>query len=202
MKKLLIIILFFITGIASAQTYSNSWIDYSKTYFKFKVGENGLYHITQSTLNSIGLGNIPAEQFQLWRNGKQVAIYTNPTTGPLPSGGFIEFWGVMNDGKTDTKLYRVPDYQLTDHTSLQTDTAAYFLTVNPSGNNLRITDVPNPVASNTLAPEPYFMNKKANYFKTQLNPGYAAVVGSYVYSSSYDIGEGWASADIYPVPAA
>jgi hypothetical protein len=42
------------------------------------------------------------------------------------------------------------------------------------------------------------MNKKANYFKTQWSPGYAAVVGSYVYSSSYDIGEGWASADIYP----
>ena len=42
------------------------------------------------------------------------------------------------------------------------------------------------------------MNKKANYFKNQLSPGYAAVVGSYVYSSSYDIGEGWVSSDIYP----
>lgn len=198
MKKLLIIILFFISGIAEAQTYSNSWVDYSKTYYKFKVGQNGLYHISQASLNSIGLGNIPAEQFQLWRNGEQVAIYTSNATGVLPPGGFIEFWGKMNDGKIDTKLYRVTDYQLSDHFSLQTDTAAYFLTVNPAGNNLRFTDAPNNVAANTLTPEPYFMNKKGNYFRTQLNPGYARIVGSYVYSSSYDIGEGWVSADIYP----
>jgi hypothetical protein len=198
MKKLLTIILFLLSGMAQAQTYSNSWIDYNKTYYKFKVGENGLYHITQSALTSIGLGNVPAEQFQLWRNGEQVAIYTSNNTGPLSSNGFIEFWGIMNDGKIDSKLYLVPDYQLSDHVSLQTDTSAYYLTVNPSGNNARFTDAPNDVASNTLAAEPYFMNKKANYFKTQLNPGYARVVGSYVYSSSYDIGEGWVSADIYP----
>ncbi|MDP4286180.1 MAG: C25 family cysteine peptidase [Bacteroidota bacterium] len=198
MKKFLIILSIFITGIASAQTYSNGWIDYNKTYYKFKVGTNGLYHITQSTLNSLGLGNVPAEQFQLWRNGKEVALYTSIVTGILPSGGFIEFWGTMNDGKIDTKLYRVADYQLTDHTSLQTDTSAYFLTVNPAGTNLRYSDAPNNVAANTLAPEPYFMNIKANYFKSQLSPGYAAVVGSYVYSSSYDIGEGWVSPDIYP----
>ena len=197
MKKFLIIFFIFTTGAAAAQTYSNSWIDYSKTYYKFKVATNGLYHISQSTLNSIGLGNIPAEQFQLWRNGQEVALYTSSPTGPLPSGGFIEFWGMMNDGKIDTKLYRVADFQLTDHTSLQTDTAAYFLTVN-AATNLRYLDAPNNVSTNTLTPEPYFMNKKANYFKTQLSPGYAAIVGSYVYSSSYDIGEGWVSADIYP----
>ena len=198
MKKLLVIVFTFISAIATAQTYSNSWIDYSKTYYKFKVAANGLYHISQSTLNTLGLGNIPAEQFQLWRNGEEVALYTSAATGALPSGGYIEFWGMMNDGKIDTKLYRVADFQLTDHTSLQTDTASYFLTVNPAGNNLRFSDAANNVAANTLAPEPYFMNKKANYFKTQLSPGYAAIVGSYVYSSSYDIGEGWVSADIYP----
>lgn len=198
MKKLLTILFILITGIASAQTYSNSWIDFNKTYYKFKVGTDGLYHINQSTLNSLSLGNIPAEQFQLWRNGQEVLLYTSSATGPLPANGYIEFWGRMNDGKIDTKLYRVADYQLTDHTSLQTDTAAYFLTVNPAGNNLRYTDAVNNVAGNTLQPEPYFMNVRGNYFKNQLSPGYAAVVGSYVYSSSYDIGEGWASADIYP----
>src|SRR6185312_12567704 len=197
MKKL--IALFFVFMIAQAHAqYSNSWIDYNKTYYKFTVGANGIYHITQSTLNNLGLGNIPAEQFQLWRNGQEVSLYTSSPSGPLPAGGFIEFWGQMNDGKADTKLYRVADYQLTDHTSLQTDTAAYFLTVNPAGNNLRYTDNPNNVAGTTLTPEAYFMNVKGNYFKNQLNPGYAQSVGSYVYSSSYDIGEGWSSPDIYP----
>ncbi|MEO8819723.1 MAG: C25 family cysteine peptidase [Ginsengibacter sp.] len=198
MKKLLTILFILITGIASAQTYSNSWIDFNKTYYKFKVGADGLYHIDQTTLSSLGLETIPAEQFQLWRNGQEVSLYTSSATGPLPANGYIEFWARMNDGKIDTKLYRVADYQLTDHTSLQTDTAAYFLTVNPAGNNLRYTNAVNNVAGNTLQPEPYFTNVRGNYFKNQLSPGYAAVVGSYVYSSSYDIGEGWASADIYP----
>lgn len=197
MKKLIALFFMFIIAQANAQ-YSNSWIDYNKTYYKFTVGANGLYHITQSTLNNLGLGNIPAEQFQLWRNGQEVSLYTSVPSGPLPAAGFIEFWGQMNDGKVDTKLYRVADYQLTDHTSLQTDTAAYFLTVNPAANNLRYTDNANNVAGTTLTPEPYFMNVKGNYFKNQLNPGYAQSVGSYVYSSSYDIGEGWASPDIYP----
>lgn len=198
MKKLLVIFFTFLTAIVNAQTYSNSWIDYSKTYYKFKVATNGLYHITQSTLNNLGLGNIPAEQFQLWRNGQEVTLYTSVPSGLLPSGGYIEFWGQMNDGKPDTKLYRVTDYQLSDHYSLQTDTAAYFLTVNPTGNNLRYIDDANNVAGTTLTPEPYFMNVKANYFNEKLNPGYALSPGTYVYSSSYDIGEGWTSEDIYP----
>jgi len=93
MKKLLVIFFTFLSAIGSAQTYSNSWIDYSKTYYKFKVGISGLYHITQSTLNSLGLGNIPAEQFQLWRNGQEVTLYTNTPTGPLPAGGYIDSGG-------------------------------------------------------------------------------------------------------------
>src|SRR6185312_15781076 len=170
MKKLIALFFIFICGIAGAQTYSNNWIDYNKTYYKFSIGTDGLYHITQSALNFLGLSNIPAEQFQLWRNGAEVPLYTSVSTGPLPANGYIEFWGQTNDGKMDTKLYINPDYQLSDHYSLQTDTAAYFLTVNPEG----------------------------NYFKNQINPGFASLVGSYVYSSSYDIGEGWTSNDIYP----
>lgn len=196
MKKL--IALFFVFMFVQSYSQTNSWIDYNKTYYKFYVGSNGLYHISQSALANSGLGNIPAEQFQLWRNGQEVMVYTSVASGIFPSDGYIEFWGQMNDGKMDTKLYRVPDYQLSDYYSLETDTAAYFLTVNPAGNNLRYTNGPNNVSGTTLSPEPYFMNVKGNYYKNQLNPGYARYVGSYVYSSSYDIGEGWTSFDVTP----
>ncbi|HEY8658235.1 MAG TPA: C25 family cysteine peptidase [Hanamia sp.] len=199
MKKLIPLLFIFISAVGYSQPYSNSWIDYNKTYYKFTLAQNGLCHIPQSTLNALGLGNIPAEQFQLWRNGEEVTLYTSSPTGPLSPSGYIEFWGRMNDGKIDTKLYLNPDYQLSDHYSLQTDTVAYFLTVNPSGSNLRYTDSPNNVAGNTLAPELYFMNIKGNYFKNKLNPGKANVVtSSYVYSAAYDIGEGWTSNDVYP----
>ena len=58
-----------------------------------------VFRIQQSALNSIGLGNTPAEQFQLWRNGEEVSLYTSAATGPLGPSGYIEFWGLMNDGK-------------------------------------------------------------------------------------------------------
>ncbi|MEP6928085.1 MAG: C25 family cysteine peptidase [Ginsengibacter sp.] len=198
MKKILLVSFVFISAAVFAQPYGNSWIDYSKTYFKFNVGKDGLFRIQQTVLNSFGLGNIPAEQFQLWKNGEEVSLYTSVATGPLSSGGYIEFFGLMNDGKNDTKLYRNPDYQLSDHFSLQTDTAAYFLTVNPSGNNLRFVNSPNNVSGNTLPQEQYFMNTKGFYYKSVINAGYGLNLGSYVYSSSYDIGEGWTSNDIFP----
>ena len=199
MKKLLLILLLFTSAIANSQSYSNSWIDFNKTYYKFPVAKDGVCHISQSTLQTLGLGNIPAEQFQLWRNGEQVTLYTSSATGPLPATGYIEFWGKMNDGKIDTKLYLDPDYQLSDRYSLLTDTAAYFLTVNPEGNNLRFIDDENNVTGTSLSPEPYFMNTKGNYFRERINPGNASVAeGSYLYSSSYDMGEGWSSLDVTP----
>jgi len=201
MKKIILILFIFSVVKGFSQT-SNSWIDFNKTYYKFSVAKDGLYHIDRSTLQTLGLENIPAEQFQLWRNGEEVTLYTSAASGVLPAEGFIEFWGKMNDGKTDTRLYLLPDYQLSDHYSLLTDTASYFLTVNPSGNNSRFSDAQNNVANNTLAPEPYFMNTKGNYYRTRINPGRADVAdGIYLYSSSYDMGEGWSSGDVYPAQA-
>ena len=197
MKKLLLSIFILLSITGYCQT-NNSWINYNKTYYKFKVGASGLYRISQATLSSIGLGNTSADQFQLWRNGEEVRLYTTSASGPLAPSGYIEFWGEMNDGKKDNKLYLNTDYQLSDHWSLETDTAAYFLTVNTTGSNLRYTDAANNVTGTTLTPEPYFMNTKGVYFRSTLNPGYAAVVGEYVYSSSYDIGEGFTSNGISP----
>src|SRR5215217_4699461 len=101
MKKLLLGLLLITSFIAKAQVYNNEWIDYSKTYYKFKVGRTGLYRIPQSLLFSAGLSSTPAEHFQLWRNGKQVPIYTSVPSGALSSSDYIEFWGQMNDGKPD-----------------------------------------------------------------------------------------------------
>jgi hypothetical protein len=198
MKRFILIFFTFLTAVGYAQTYPNSWIDYNKTYYKFAVGKSGLSQISQAVLAGKGLGNIPAEQFQLWRNGAQISLYTSVASGTLSPTDYIEFWGEMNDGKVDTKLYRTQDFQLSDHFSLQTDTASYFLTVNPLGNNFRFTDSPNNVATNALPAELYFMDVKGIYYNAKINPGYGVPAGTYLYSSSYDIGEGWTSNDIYP----
>jgi hypothetical protein len=197
MKRILLILLICTGFLAKGQVYNNEWIDYSKTYYKFKIGSNGLYRISQAVLNSNGLGSIPAENFQLWSNGQEIPLYTSVATGPLSGSDYIEFWGEMNDGKADKQLYRDPDYQLNDHWSLQTDTASYFLTVNPAGSNKRLVNTANNVSGNTLSPEPYFMYTLGNYFKNKINTGWAALVqNSYVYSSAYDKGEGWTSDNI------
>ncbi|MEI9808506.1 MAG: hypothetical protein WDO16_11900 [Bacteroidota bacterium] len=197
MKRILLLLLTIATLAAKAQVYNNEWIDYSKTYYKFKVAATGLYRISQPALATIGIGNTPAEHFQLWRNGQQIPVYTSVQTGTMGASDYIEFWGEMNDGKPDNIMYRLPDYQLNDKYSLQTDTAAYFLTVNPSGSNLRLQPTVNNVAGNVLSPEPYFKATVGRYYKDRIHNGRSELVGdSYTYSSSYDYGEGWASNDL------
>ncbi|MFN2439515.1 MAG: C25 family cysteine peptidase, partial [Chitinophagaceae bacterium] len=196
MKKVLFILSFLTGFIVHGQVYNNEWIsDYNKTYYKFKVGKTGLYRIPQPTLAAAGLGATPAQHFQLFRNGKEIPIYISATAGVLSGTDYIEFWGEMNDGKPDKGLYRRPDYQLNDKWSLETDTATYFLTTN-TGVNLRLQASANNVAGNTLPVEPYFMHKVGRHFRDRINPGYAVNVGEYLYSSAYDKGEGWSSADI------
>lgn len=197
MKRILLALLTVLTLSAGAQTYNNEWIDYSKTYYKFKIAANGLYRIPQSALAAIGLQNVNANDFQLWRNGTMIPIYTSAQNEPLNAGGYIEFWGEMNDGKPDLPLYRQPDFQLNDKWSLQTDSAAYFLTVNPGGNNRHYANTVNNVAANTLPAEPYFIHTAGNYLKTRINLGRSEIVGkSATYSSSYDQGEGYTTNDL------
>ncbi|MFT3701006.1 MAG: C25 family cysteine peptidase [Agriterribacter sp.] len=197
MRKYLLFILIVSCGVARAQ-YNNEWIDYNKTYYKFSVAKNSVNRISQASLQSIGLQNTPSEQFQLWRNGAQIPLYTSVASGTLGSNDYLEFWGEMNDGKPDINLYSNINYQLSDKWSLETDTASYFLTVNPAGNNLRLVNQTNNVAGNVLPAEPYFMYTAGRYFKNKINAGYAQIVTEYIYSSVYDRGEGYTSDDIYP----
>jgi Peptidase family C25/CARDB len=198
MKKLFTIIMLLYGLNGFAQPFNNEWVDPAKTYYKFKTNRTGLFRIPQTTLAGLGLVATPAEQFKMWRNGKEVALYTTVPSGALPANGYIEFWSDANDGKPDLPLYRDPKFQHTDKLSLQTDTVVYFLTVDPVAANLRMTDVNNDVAGNVLPVEPYFMYTSGRYFSEKMNPGFAAVVGTQVFSSSYDQGEYFSTANILP----
>jgi len=193
MKRLLLAVLYLcICSCAMSQAYNNEWIDFSKTYYKFKLGTTGVTRISQSVLAGAGLSEADAGSFQLWRNGKQVPIYTSVISGPLPSNGFIEFYGQQNDGYPDKPLYFHSSYFLNGTYSLFTDTATYFLTVAPGGSNLRVADAPNNVASNLLAPEPYFMCRNGSYFKNVQGVGpFLDVDGAYIETSAFDAGAFW-----------
>jgi hypothetical protein len=197
MKRIIPFLLLLLSLSATAQ-YNNEWIKYSQPYFKFKIANEGLYRISKATLDAAGIGNTNVQNFELWKNGKQVPFYTTTSSGPLGAGGYIEFWGEGNDGQPDKALYRNPAYQHNTKYSLFTDTAIYFLSVSSTQSGFSYTDPGNNVAGNVLPAESYFMYKASTYFKYHLNPGFAAVVGEYVYSSSYDKGEFWSSPDVSP----
>jgi len=194
MKRVLLPLFICISLFTQSQALYNEWIDYSKTYYKFKVAATGLYRIPQTALSTIGLGSTPAEQFQLWRNGQQVPIYTSIQTGPMGSSDYIEFWGEMNDGKPDKDLYRIQDHQINDKWSLESDTVIYFLTTN-AGTNFRLTPASNGLPT-AMTPDPFFLYTTGTYYREKYHLGYAAVVGEYVNASDYENGEGFTCNDM------
>lgn len=200
MKKIVLAILVLCTvQLTLAQSYYNEWIDYSKTYYKLTVHTSGLHRISQATLQSAGLGTVAAQNFQLYRNGVQVPIYTTQATGILGISDYIEFCGTPNDGKMDKDLYNDPTSQINDRFNLINDTAAYFLTTNINTvQNLRLTTTANNVAGNVLPKDQNFIYTYGFYHQNMLHPGFAAVVGEYLHASAYDKGEGWTSNELGP----
>lgn len=195
MKKILLPFLLLLSFAASAQL-NNSWIDYSKTYYKFKLSADNVCRISKSALDGAGIAAATnADYFQLWKNGVQVRLYTSVSGAPLGAADYIEFWGERNDGKADKPLYKKPEFQLADKYSLETDTSTYFLTVNPAGGNLRFATAAN-TAPSAATPDAYFMRKADFYYNTQLNHGFGKDFGEYVYSAAYDDGEGYTSGEI------
>ena len=183
-------------GMVQAQSFQNGWIKYGLTYYKFKIAQDGLYKIDQPTLARLGLAQTPVTQFSLWRNGVEVPLYTTSQSGTLSAEGYLEFWGEANDGSTDQSLYNSPEHQLNERWSLFTDSASYFLTADPSSVHPRLQPFANviPVGATPLS---YFIHTQDFSFRERINEGAAAVVGSYIYSSAFDPGEGWSSNDLY-----
>jgi hypothetical protein len=198
MKKIFTLLLLFVAFATHAQQFNNEWIRHNQTYYKFKVGAAGVYRIPKAALDAAGIGNTQVQFFELWRNGEPVPFYPSVMSGTLPADGYIEFWGKPNDGKPDAPMYREPAFQHTKNTSLLNDTAVYFLSINTNQSGFMIFDAMNDVSSNTLPVEPYFTHTVGSYYRARINPGLAAVVGEYVYSSSYDKGEFWSTAPIAP----
>lgn len=204
MKKiqLSLLLLFILNGLFAQ--FHNEWIDYNKTYYKIQTASDGIYRITKTTLDAAGLGNINAQDFQLWHNGTEAPVYTSKNTGPLGPGDYLEFFGEKNDGKADRALYRNQNNHLTDKTSLFTDTTIFFLTVNTGGINKRFQTITNDLGGVLPQPAAYvwgtvrhdYQNRSTN--RPYVNKGEAVNYGEYVYSSSYEKGEMMSSDDIYP----
>ena len=90
--------------ISTAQVYNNEWIDYNKTYYKFKIGTTGLYRITQATLIQLAWEMLQQRPFSYGETGNRFHYIRQCLPDHSGSSDYIEFWGEMNDGKPDNAV--------------------------------------------------------------------------------------------------
>ncbi len=186
----------FSSSFAFAQSFGNEWINYGQTYFKIKVTADGLYRIPFNTLNTAipNLNTANPKNFALYRNGQEVPIYVS-TNFPFTTSDYIDFYGKKNTGDIDSMLYEASTAQPHTYYSLFTDTSVYFLTINSSNNNLRLTYTPNDTISPMPAAEDYFWHTNKVFYLNRYFEGKSYYFnGDYMYKSIYDEGEGYGSA--------
>src|SRR5688500_9000817 len=98
-KRLLLFLLVLLTGglavPAHAQvSYGHEWINFNQPYYKVMVTRNGLFRMDHQYLAAAGLTDANPRNLQLFRRGKEVAIYVHgEADGRLDAGDYVEFFG-------------------------------------------------------------------------------------------------------------
>lgn len=173
--------------VSKSQTYENDWINYGQQYFKVKVWQNGIYRISGTDLQFSGvpIGSIDPRKVQVFHNGQEEYIHLEgESDGVFNGSDFIEFFGSMNDGSMDTRLYSDSTWQPQPQYSLYTDTAVYFITWSSTTNGRRLTAV-NDNNYPAYTPASYFIRESY----VMQNYGYNR--GMNQNSIDYTESEGW-----------
>ena len=181
----------------NAQSIGNEWINYKQSYFKIKITQKGIYRINHEELKTSGFPvNINPQKIQLFRNGKEQAIFIKGEEDKqLNEGDFIEFYAEGNDGSLDSLLYTPTNAQPHQYYSLYTDTASYFLTYhidNQIGKRAKIFQKAN---TENLKSEPFHLEESLQLFTSSYSEGQPEPIGaslnSGVLNSNYSYGRGW-----------
>lgn len=178
-----------------AQQYGNEWIDYNKTYYKFKVGKEGIYRINKNALDAAGVpATVSGGNFILYRNGQEVTVYTT-TTGTFGASDYIEFFGAKNDGSFDKGLFQDPSWQSDPGASLFSDTACYFLTYDNQSNHQRYIQNTDPIPASPPAAEVSCIATSANHYRDHFLSGRSYSSDDQLFSSQFDVAEGFVYED-------
>ncbi|MFH1320028.1 MAG: C25 family cysteine peptidase [Bacteroidota bacterium] len=197
MNKYLLVLFSFILlfGIefhhASAQQFSNDWINYSRQYYKFKIIEDGIYRIDSITLANAGinLSAIDPRNFQIIGRGDSLYIHVEGEgNGVFNSTDFIEFYAKKNDGWLDTALYNDHSWQANHNYSLFNDTAVYYLTWINSNSLMRMIPETAINFGNYNAASYFIKEARQDYTSTYYG-GYFDSNG--IYDPEYTEAEGW-----------
>ena len=186
----------------STPVYGNEWIESSRTYYKFKVAQKGLFRIQKSTLDAAGIPvGTAGSAFKMFRDGQQVPLWVSSGSSALGAGDYIEFYGTPANGKIETTLYASPAEQPNDRISMHNDTAAYFLTYDGAGTgHFRFAEVANTIPTNPGSPAAWCWGSSTVSYRNAWLPGRNLVGGCGVnedhtmYSPQYETGEGFVNA--------
>ncbi|MFW5850710.1 MAG: C25 family cysteine peptidase [Bacteroidota bacterium] len=186
MRRIYIIICV-ILGVCSyafSQQYANGWIDYSQTYYRIPVIQDGVYKITHTDLIShgISIGDFDPRSIQIFHKGESIPVFVyGQDDGIFNSSDYIEFYAEKNTGWLDTAIYKT-GIPLNPNYSLYNDTASYFLCF-----------------ANTISAERYDTSRNTNF--SGLTPlSYCLKTSRANYTSEYNNslnaayilnGEGW-----------
>ncbi len=174
---------------AAAQSgpYGNEWIVPSQPYFKIKVTRTAIYKMDYQYLTRAGIpAGLNPSLLQLWRRGRQVAIYQGGNATALDPTTFYEFYGQRNDGVLDADYYKNPADQPHQLLGYATDTAAYFITYGVGAGAVPGRRMATPVAAGGT-PHPY---RLLNIVKIEANHAVDVAVNS-TYLPWLEKGEGF-----------
>lgn len=196
MNKLIAILILNLMAIgASAQSYGNEWIDFTKTYYKIKIGEEGIYRLTYDNLNNSGfpVSTIDPRRMQLFHRGVEVAIFVQGENDAVfnPSD-YIEFYGQSNDGTVDADLYVPSSSQPHGYYNLYSDTTSYFLTYNIIATNGKRMATSTPFTGG--ANDTYHLEENLTVFSDNYSQG--ETQASYNSLTTFGIGEGFTGTKI------
>lgn len=178
---------------SNAQTFGNEWINYSQSYYKFPIVEDGVYRLDYNALNSanIPLSSFQSENIQIFGKEQEIPIHIEDGgDNSIDPGDYILFYAEGNDGWLDSSMYQNPDHIGNPEYSLYNDTLIYFFTWNSSTNNLRFT-VETDVNFSAFGNVADYITYNATVFgSVNYHEG---IRTTYASSSFYTSGEGWGS---------
>ena len=199
MKNILTLV-FILLGLSSLEAqivngsdtlYGNEWINYTQSYFKIPVSEDGVYRLDNTALQASGvpLSILAANRLRIYTRGREIPIFTT-TEGIMTTGDFLEFFGQKNRSELDAHTYLGKNQLLNPEYSNFTDTAAYYLTWQDLPSSKRYINQSNNLA-NAPAADAWFWHTEQKVFTESPIKTDLALQG--VYIPEFQHGEGFGS---------
>ncbi|WP_149242175.1 C25 family cysteine peptidase [Dyadobacter sp. 32] len=164
--------------------YGNEWISYESKYVKLNVTEAGLYKVALSSLPE-GFSKDPLT-LQMWRRGKEVSIVHVDNKE-------LWFYAELNDGASDSLLFRPASARMNPYQSFFSDQGVYFLTngKNPK-RSVQVDKIPL-----TGQPETYHLQTDVVSLREQFAFATLNNTPAFLNNSYYENFNGWTGPVVY-----